>query len=160
MQVMHQLGLIAHPFEVRLSVGNAAYRHLRDQFGPPRTQAQLGHWFREQGAYVVGIGFDVASEGIGGHLVAIVERRFLVDASIDQVADSLHELNPPSVLWGPVDPGFMSGLRPLQRMDVLALFIEYSRHAVARRYETSYDWGHNPETDSAVSRILSEINRN
>lgn len=158
-QVMHQLGLTAHPLEVRLSVGNGVYRRLRDQFGPPRTQAQLGQWSHEQGAYVIGVGFDDGSAGIGGHLIAVVEGRFLLDASIDQVTDPLHGLNPPPVLWGSLDPLFIAGVKRLQRMDVLGLFIEYSSHPVARRYETSYDWGHNPETDFAVSNILSALNR-
>jgi len=67
-QVMQQLGFSARPLEVRLSVGNAAYRRLRDQLGPPRTQAQLAEWSREHGACVVGVGFDDGSVGIGGHL--------------------------------------------------------------------------------------------
>lgn len=156
-QVMDQLGFVAYPLEVRLSVGNAAYRRLCNQLGPPRTHAQLNQWSREYNAYVVGVGFEAASVGIGGHLVAVVDGRFLVDASIDQVADPSHDLNPPPVLWGLVHPLFLSGSRPRQRLDVLDLFIEYSRHPAARRYETSYDWGHNPETDSAVSRILLEL---
>lgn len=158
-QVIRQLGFAAHPLEVRLSVGNAAYRRLCDQFGPPKTHDQLEQWFRQYGAYVAGVGFDDAPIRIGGHLVAVVDAHFLVDASIDHVAAPSHDLNFPAVLWGPVDPLFLSGMRPLQRMDVLGLFIEYSRPPVAWCYETSYDWRHNPETDSAVSRILAAINR-
>jgi hypothetical protein len=159
-QVMHQLGFSARPLEVRLSVGNAAYRRLRDQLGPPRTQAQLAEWSREHGACVVGVGFDDGSVAIGGHLVAVVDGRFLVDASIDQATDASHGLTPPPVLYGPIDPLFLSGQIRLQRLDVLELFIEYSRHPTTRPYTTSYDWGHNPETNSAVSRILSEIKGN
>ena len=86
-----------------------------------------------------------------------MQERFLVDASIDQIANPTYGLNPPPVLWWPVDPLFLEGLIP-QRMDVRGLFIEYSRPAVARRYEASQDWRHTPQTDSAVLRILSTIN--
>lgn len=148
-EVMRQLGVAARALEVRLSVGNAAYRRLRDLFGPPKTPTLLKQWAAEHGAYVVGVGFDDGSVGIGGHLVALVAEGFLVDASIDQTVDPPHGLNPPPVPWGVADPLFLSGARPLQRLDVGNLFVEYSQHPVASRYLDSYDWRHNQETDAA-----------
>ena len=155
-EVVRQFGFSATPLEVRLTVGNAEYRRLRDQHGrPPRTNEELVDWGNRHGAWTIGVGWDQESGGIGGHVVALLEGRYLVDASIEQVTDASHEIVPPPVLWGLLDPLFLYGQKPLQRMDTGGLFVEYILHPTAVRYEQLPDWGHNPETDGAVERIVA-----
>ena len=155
-QVFHNLGYEALPLEVRLSIGNAAYRQLCDRHGAPRNGGELERWAEEHGAQVIGIGFDPPGPGIGGHLVAVVEG-WLIDGSIDQANDPSHGIVLPPVHWGHMDPSFLSKARILNRMDAGGLFLEYSHHAIGIEYSASYDWGHNSKTDAAVSRILGEL---
>jgi len=155
-QVFRSLGYETGSLEVRLSVGNVAYREERDRRGPPQSPDELERWAEEEGAHVIGIGFDPPGPGIGGHLVAVVEG-FLIDASIDQGNDPKHGIMLPAVLWGHMDPSFLSRRKDLNRMDTGGMFIEYSHHPTGIEYAASYDWGHNSETDAAVSRILGEL---
>lgn len=155
-EVLSKLGYNVTPLEVRLSVGNAAYRQLRDAFGPPRTQAELDSWYQQSGAHVVGVGFERSQHGIGGHLIAVVGA-YVVDASIDQVTDPANHISPPPVHWGRAHPAFLAKQRPLQRLDTEDLFIEYSHHPSGFDYASSYDWSDNPETSAAVSRIVNAI---
>ena len=157
--VMQHLGIPADHLEVRLSVGNAAYRALVEQFGPPTNSEQLESWERDHGARAVGVGFDQDTSGLGGHLVAVVSGEYLVDASIDQVADPQYGLVPPPVLWGRADPRFLSQFQLAQRLDTDDLFVEYSHHIIQVQYRRLPDWGHNPETDGAVARILAAIRK-
>ena len=57
---------------------------------------------------------------------------------------------------GEVGHDFIRGR--LQRLDTDELFIEYQRKVVPTPWRESSDWGSNPETESAVSRIVGLLN--
>ena len=153
-EVLRRLGIKAESLEVRLSVGNPAYERLVGEIGPPQTKEALEEWFDQHGADVTGIGFDPASpSSIGGHIVALADGWYLVDASIDQASNPSTGIVPPGVHIGRVDARFLMG-RP-QRLDTADLFIEYQRHEVPTSWRESIDWGSNPQTESAVARIES-----
>lgn len=101
---MRRLGLKAEPSEVIASVGNRSYVSLWRAHGPPKTHEQLDEWAYRHGSHVVGIGQERQAGGIGGYLVAIVERGFVVDASLDQVADPANRLVIPTVCVMRIDP--------------------------------------------------------
>ena len=154
-EALRRLGINAEPLEVRLTVGNAAYKRLVSEIGrPPQSEEELEEWSNQHGADVVGVGFDPPTPGnIGGHIVALADGSHLVDASIDQVSNPATGILPPGVHIGKVDPGFRWGRRPLQQLDTDDLYIQYLRTVVPTPWKKNYDWGSNPETESAVERI-------
>ncbi len=151
-ETLRRLGIKAEPLEVSLTVGNAAYKRLVGEIGPPQSRDELEEWFNDYGADVVGVGFDPPAPGrVGGHIVALVDGSHLVDASIDQASNPSTGIVLPGVHIGVVGHDFLRGR--LQRLDTDDLFIEYQRKVVPTPWRDSYDWGSNPQTESAVARI-------
>ena len=74
---MRHLGVSARPVTVKVNIYNGSYveleRHLGHRPDPGTTQ---------DGAWVVGIGFQREQGGIGTHIVAVLDDRILVDASM------------------------------------------------------------------------------
>lgn len=151
-ETLSRLEIRAEPLEVTLSVGNAAYKRLVGEIGLPQNREELDGWFNDHGADVRGVGFDPPTAGgIGGHVVALVDGSHLVDASIDQASNPSTGIVLPGVHIGVVGHDFLRGR--LQRLDTDDLFIEYQRKVVPTPWRDSYDWGSNPQTESAVARI-------
>lgn len=150
--VMKRLGLTAEHREVVASVGNKMYVALWRLSGPPKTREELDDWTR-QGSNIVGIGHERRAGGIGGHLVAVVENTYVVDASLDQVADPSTGLVIPSVFVMRIDPlGIPDGIMREVRDD---LFVEYIERRTLSDYTVSPDWGRTREVLNAVERILT-----
>lgn len=149
---MRRLGLKAEHCEVVASVGNKTYVTLWRAYGPPKTQEQLDDWTRK-GSNIVGIGHERQTGGIGGHLVAVVEDTYVVDASLDQVADPPSGLVIPPVFVMRIDPrGIPYRILREVRDD---LFVEYVQRPMLSDYALSPDWGRTPEVLGAVERIMA-----
>jgi hypothetical protein len=149
--VMRGLGLRAEHCEVVASVGNKTYAALWRLYGPPKTREELDEWTRK-GSNIVGIGHERGAGGIGGHLVAVVEDTYVVDASLDQVADPTTGLAIPPVFVMRIDPrGIPYGIM----RDVSGtLFVEYVKRRTLSDYTVSPDWGRTSDVLDAVERIL------
>jgi hypothetical protein len=143
--------LDAAPCTVRATVGNSEYLKLWKEFGPPVSEAQLDEWFTRYGAHVVGIGFEQSVGGLGGHLIALVDGRTVVDASLDQAASSSHGLAiPPVVVFDPDPRGLPLGIL---RSPGSSLFIEYYMHPAIADHLASPDWGNTRQVRDAAERI-------
>jgi len=152
--VFQQLGYHAEPLEVVVSVGDKAYvRHWR-KHGPPRSREDYDHMVRTTGAVVIGIGQDRSGDGIGGHVVAVVEDTWLVDASLDQVSRMTRARIPP-VFTCPILPEHRV-YRVIREVSDY-LFVEYVPHPTARDYRTSPDWTGTREIRAAVAEITKLI---
>ena len=152
-QVLSRFGMSVRAREVVASVGNGIYAALWRRHGPPRTAELLDHWTNELGADIVGIGHDQQDGGIGGHLIATIEDKLVVDASLDQAAVAGARI-PPVVIF-PIDPaGLPHGIIRYVGTDI---FIEYVDRPTKVNYRTSPDWGGTPEVLEAVDRIVKLI---
>lgn len=153
-EVMVRLGYKAEAVDVVASVGNAAYAALWSlNKGPARDSSQFDDWCNNHGAWVVGVGHDQTVGGIGGHVICVVEDRFVVDASLDQVMDSCDTLIVPPVLFFEIDPdGLPFGIMREVRPNII--FVEYVRRPSKVAYRQLPDWGNTPEVVGAAARIL------
>ena len=99
-----------------------------------------------------------SEQQVGGHLVAVVQGSFLVDASLSQVTKAYPELEVPSVLVGELLP---TG-QPLQnsyRFRTPRAEVVYAAHRMSRDFRESSDWGPSPQRDEAASRIIDLIDQ-
>lgn len=132
MDVLSHYGRASHPWEVCVHVMTGA-RHVELGCGPPESPSS-----------------------IGGHVVAIVEEAYLVDASLGQVADQFPDLQVPQVFIGELLPRGA----PLQNMylfPIPAATVHYEARPVTTRYQSSPDWGPSPEREISTARIITQI---
>jgi len=115
--LMEMIRRESFPLSVTLSVFNRAMMIRAEQEGGlPQTQAITRQWSEECGAWSVGVGFPVPGAGNDrwpGHLVLIVQRKWLWDLSIDQANRPQHGIafkTPPVV---PVTERFLRGREKL-----------------------------------------------
>jgi hypothetical protein len=106
----------AYPLSVQATIFNRALirRALRDGF--PESTEQFEEWHKEINAWGVGIGYPAKEERDHrwpGHLVAIVQRRFLWDLSIDQAERPRYRMFFPDPVILGVDENFLRGHTPL-----------------------------------------------
>jgi len=149
-EVMRHFGVSVRPVTAKVNIYNASYVELERQLGrrpdPGTTQ---------DGAWVVGIGFEKERGGIGTHIVAVLDDRILVDASIDQANDREHGIVLPGVVWTPINETFLAGLS--LTCCVSGQRLTYIPSSTALDFASLYDWGHNPQTEGAVTRIVARL---
>lgn len=103
-------------------------------------------------------GYGRERGGIGGHVIALVDERILVDASIDQANDSAHDIVLPGVLWARVNEAFRVGTPGNHlTINVAGQHLTYIPSDTEIDFHSSPDWGHNQQTDAAVDRIISHL---
>lgn len=157
-EVMHRFNVPARPMTVRANVYNRTYVDLEQRLGRRLTRAETQEATGRHGAWIVGVGFEDNETpcGFNAHLVAILNEQLIVDASIDQANNPDRGITLPSVLVALADSTFLEGLCPL-RCDVNGQYVTYLPFHLAADFASSYDWGHNPETDLAVERITNKM---
>lgn len=156
-RVFSRLGFGVQELQVRVTVCNPAFTRLRKELGRSPTEEEFDRWTEEEDAWTIGIGYPPYERGgLGGHLVSLVDGRYLVDASIDQVNAVGHGMDLPGVIYANAEGGFLYGTSS-QVLEVQNHLIEYERDRVAGDYKDSYDWSSNPETSAAVDRILEHL---
>jgi hypothetical protein len=94
------------------------------------------------------------ANGLGGHLVARVEERYIVDASFGQVSELEPEAHLPLVFVGRVDSAVDS-----RKFTVGKTEIEYRSRAIDSDWRNSPDWGPSPERDEVVKAIIAAIDK-
>lgn len=155
-EVLRHFGVRAYPLAVTAMVFNAPFAaRLRiDLF--PRDAAETRHWAEEDGTWSVGIGFGRGGPGSWTrHLVAIAERRWLVDLSLDQADRPEHgiALRP---LAHPVAEDFLRGLAPLT-LEVGSVLVQYDADPRERSFEHARDWRLVRRWGPAVRRSVARM---
>lgn len=105
----------------------------------------------ELGCYPAG-----SEETVGGHLVALVEDAFLVDASLGQVNDRTEVPIAPSVFVGELlPPG--AAVREKYEFKIPSGTVSYRSRPMSRNYRSLPDWGPSPERDYVKAAIIRQI---
>ncbi len=97
-----------------------------------------------------------SEEGVGGHLVAIVDESFLVDASLGQLNDANPNIRVPSVFIGelmPPGPPTSS----FYEFRVPGATLAYEQSSMSQDYRSSPDWGNSPEREAVRAAIVRQI---
>ncbi len=132
MDVLAHYGRVAQTWEVCLRVDSEKY-HIDLGCSPPASPNELG-----------------------GHLVALVERSFLVDASLGQLTDTHPDLIVPPAFVGELLPQG-APLRDCYEFRIPGVLLRYSSRPVSTNYKLLPDWGPSLERDTTRDRIISLI---
>jgi hypothetical protein len=153
--VFHEFGLRAKPMVARMKVCNRAMAHCIEQ-GLITDADSLERCSEQYGAHALGIGFSNEPMPPGywaGHLVAVVERSVLVDASADQASRSVQSIVLPGVVAETITRRFEAGLEPLVLRHRDGGVVQYHPSPRERSYRGALDW-----RESSISRfIVKEI---
>lgn len=125
--VLRTMGYDAYPLPVQVAVLNRAMSEGRGIAG---------------GGWGVGIGFGAEQKegGWDGHLVAIVNRRYLCDFSIDQASRPEHQMEI-SVLVGDVGEPFLRGREDASFVSEAGEPVHVHYHAIDdQSFRASPDW--------------------
>lgn len=109
--VMRAFGIKARPVSVQAIVMNGIFRARFEALGRWPTEAEMDAWVAE-GGWAIGVdtkGTDEASNAWGGHLVAVVQQRWLVDAAAIQMRRPERGILIPDIFTGEVQRPFLVG---------------------------------------------------
>lgn len=87
-----------------------------------------------------------------GHLVAICDRRWLCDWSIDQANRPAHGIEIPPLVLGPLQEAFLRGRKALATDGPGGQRVEYYALPGDRSYHESPDWQRGLDTEIEVRR--------
>jgi len=108
LDILTHFGILAEPLPVRTLIFNEPFVTRIENEGWPTGQ-QVQNWSEQDGSYSVGIGIGPQQPNKwAGHLVILIEKRLLLDLSIDQATRPQYNmlLDP---LCIEVDEQFLSG---------------------------------------------------
>lgn len=156
---MHELGFVARPWAVRATIHNPPYVRRWRHLGRAPTDAEEAQWFAEDGAVTLELGFSARSgKGIGGHLVAVVNDTYLVDASLEQVNRPEHEIIIPPVFVGDLKQPQPS-IRTTYCYTIGDVMLVYEDDPTEMDYTTSPDWSSTPESRAVVETLVARVGR-
>jgi len=141
--LMEKIHKESYPLSVQLSIFNKPMViRAQHEGGLPDSREVTRRWNAESGAWSVGVGFPVPNSGADrwpGHLVLIVERRWLWDLSIDQANRPQWGINftTPPVLA--VTEGFLRGRERVAEMWQDCLLI-YDAKPNDKSFRESNNW--------------------
>lgn len=107
--VLRELGLRARPLGCRLLAGNAEWHELCNELGRLPTPDE---WEHRDDVWCLGIGFGRGDQrGYDGHVVTVVEERYVVDLTVDQCDRPKYGMRFTPGFF-PADRTFLSGAEP------------------------------------------------
>lgn len=158
LDVLTYFGILAEPLPVKLSIFNAPYVKRIESGSEWPNRETLVRWGEEDGSYSVGIGFGVNEPNKwAGHLVLLVENKWLADLSIDQANRPNYNM-----VFAPfaaeVDNDFLSGASPrIIKENGCVIRIEAIKN---RGFLASPDWTFSGRRKHLVERIIQKIKEN
>lgn len=156
-EVFSRLGFKAIPLACHVQIYNSKFREIFERESHWPTKEEMGKWITE-GAWGIGIGFgDKKEQGYLGHLVAIVENRYLIDSSIDQADRPNKEIFFPGIMVTEVTRDFRRGKEKHTIINDRGTVMVYEPKIKDRKWETSLDWTVISKHTPAIKRILLEI---
>ena len=157
LDVLTKYGVFAEPFPIRSLIFNKPYAsRMVDSFGWPNAE-EVQRWAQEDGSYSIGVGVGTSLPNKwAGHLTALVERRFLLDLSIDQASRPQYNivLNPFSI---EVDEKFLSGEPKVFALNECVIRLDVLRGEENNEYTSSPDWIFAGRRSKIVDRIICLI---
>ena len=158
--VLKALDIPAVPFPCRVQIFNAKFieRVLREGRFPAGRQ-EIVEWTEGTGLWSVGLGYPKPGELNVGHLAAIVDNKYIVDASLDQASRPEHDLILPGVLVGPVSRDFRRAKHDarLQVTGPKGQVLVYEATPKTTAYLKSLDWTEPQRRIDVVRRILAQL---
>jgi len=156
-EVFSRLGFKAIPFACHVQIFNDKFREIFEREKHWPTKGEMEKWIT-QGAWSIGFGYgDHKGERYIGHLVAIVENKYLIDSSIDQAERPHKEIFFPAILVTEVKRDFRRGKENLTIINDRGTVMVYEPKIKDRKWEVSPDWTVISRHRPAVGRILLEI---
>lgn len=148
--LLRHLGADAYALSVRAVIANAALARIIDERGIEHVSHDDPD-VRAAGGYGVGLGYPPAPGEAAdppgswpGHLVAILNRRWLLDFSADQASRPQHGIDLSDPIVAPVDEPFLRGRETRRFMpagaDGTSMRIDYHAYPTDRTYRESPDW--------------------
>ena len=129
----------AYALHVKALVMNGPFVDLLGSGADPESPEGIAAG-TESGAWAVHVGAGDPEPGKwAGHLVAIVERKWLVDASIDQASRPEHDIHLTEPVVAKVTEAFLRGKEPLLVV-VKKAFIRYDAVPGDKSYRASPNW--------------------
>jgi len=163
-EVFNAFGVPAKPMTARFYAGNQLLYDLIGDKRPPTT-AEVARLLA-RGAVGWKIGFDddpmYTASGWNRHLVAFVDRRWIVDASADQAEKPWNHLVLPRVLVARLDQPIPVHGSTIRLGQPAGMFVEYRFEPKERSFRTAPDWelGHTARlTTSAIIDAMYDILR-
>jgi hypothetical protein len=158
-EVFSRLGFKAMPFPCTVQIYNNKFREIFEREKHWPTKKEMGKWVTK-GAWGIGIGFgDDRKEGYLGHMVAIVENRYLVDSSLDQAERPNKEIYLPAILVTEVNRDFRRGKKELTIVNERGTVMVYEPRIKDRKWEATPDWTKISRHTPAIERILFELRK-
>ena len=108
--VLTHFGIFAEPLPVRTVIFNKPYVARIEAGSDWPKGDEIQRWQKEDGSYSVGIGVGTQQPNKwAGHLVILIEKKLLLDLSIDQASRPKYNMNFDEPLCVEVDKAFLDG---------------------------------------------------
>jgi hypothetical protein len=159
--VMQYFGIRAVPFPCRAMVFNKAFAERIDRARRLPNETETIEWTSgPDNAWSVGVGFPNTTQQYVGHLAAMVDDKYLVDASIDQANRPAKDMILPPVMLAGVSRDFRRAKkseRHFLRSDD-GMVIIYEPRPKDKVWLSSPDWNEKTRHTRSVLRIVAALN--
>lgn len=158
LDVMRRFNIRAEPISVHCMVMNKAFVMRLNGCRQKPTKEEIATW--PEDAWCVGIDTDnpLVPGNWPGHLVAVVQKDWLVDSALVQLSRPQKSINLPDIFVGRIDRQFLKGKRPVNYYSDREGILTYKARPEDKSYlETS---GFNPSpwnrevTEAVVERMM------
>lgn len=157
--VMKHFDIPAVEFPCRALVFNKAFMvRMRKEGHWPSPEETVEWTSGPDNAWSVGVGFPKTAEPYVGHLVAIVDNKYLVDASIDQATRPAKELFLPPVLVTPITRNFRRNKEKFELTNEHGERLIYEPRPKDKVYLQAPDWTDTSRHTRPVLRIIAAMN--
>lgn len=161
LDVLKYFHVDAQPLPVRATAMNRAMRERHEQGNPP-TAEEIAAWQAKPGPidptepWGVGLGFENGGPGWAGHLIAVIEERWLLDLALRQASRPERGLVVPDAGWGTITRPLPRRVDQAGRLLALADLADggtltYWTAPDAPDWRDAPDWGHTRPTKGAVT---------
>lgn len=155
--VLKKYGILAEPLVVKTMIFNQPFVARLERTGVfPNSEQEIAEWTVADGSYSVGIGFGPPQSGKwAGHLVAIAEREYLIDISVDQACRPFYGMifNPITVR---INEEFLAGKSCIV-FNYNGCVFRYDAFPNNLSFQLSPDWTLQNRRQNIVQSIFSEM---
>jgi hypothetical protein len=151
--VLSHHGIKAIPFPCSVFLMNAKFVELVERLRRKPTPQE----FDEYGAWTVGVGLAPPGVKMVGHLVAMVEDKYLVDASLTQGNRPAKQIEVPPVLVARIPRNFRRGKETFKVQGLLGTVARYESQFKNKVWMQSRNWTDRSDQVYSVNKILAAM---